>query len=157
MKQSLEWLKSHLLNLENELLLGETRRSAQRIGELLSPDFFDFAVQVLPIITAPAIRFSPSLHESALLSKTFVSSRLLTAAYSPRTFASSTTKQTAQAAAAFAAPSGRKLTAHGKLSFIRARLVRKPNRLPLNYIVLIKGTAFSTLRKRKSCPFMCLR
>ena len=42
MKQTLEWLKSHLLNLENELLLGETRRSAQRIGELLSPDFFEF-------------------------------------------------------------------------------------------------------------------
>jgi hypothetical protein len=43
MTQDLGWLKSHLEKLENELLLGETRRSAQRIGELLSPDFFEFS------------------------------------------------------------------------------------------------------------------
>ncbi len=42
MTQDLGWLKSHLEKLENELLLGETRRSAQRIGELFSPDFFEF-------------------------------------------------------------------------------------------------------------------
>lgn len=43
MMQDLRWLKSHLEKLENELLLGETRQSAQRIGELLSPDFFEFS------------------------------------------------------------------------------------------------------------------
>lgn len=35
-------LKTHLLDLENKLLLGEVRGSAQRLGEILSPGFFEF-------------------------------------------------------------------------------------------------------------------
>jgi hypothetical protein len=42
MTQDSVWLKSQLKKLENELLLDETRQSAKRIGELLSPDFFEF-------------------------------------------------------------------------------------------------------------------
>ena len=35
-------LKNHLLDLENKLLLSEIRESAQRLGEILSPGFFEF-------------------------------------------------------------------------------------------------------------------
>ncbi len=35
-------LKDHILRLENALLLGEIRGSAQRLGEILSPGFFEF-------------------------------------------------------------------------------------------------------------------
>ncbi len=35
-------LEDHLLYLENQLLLGEVRGSAQKLGEILSPGFFEF-------------------------------------------------------------------------------------------------------------------
>jgi len=37
--------------MKNALLLGETRRSAQRIGDLFSPDFFN-AIARLPLLIA---------------------------------------------------------------------------------------------------------
>ncbi len=45
MTENLESLKTRLDHLEKELLLGATRQSAKRIGELLLPDFF---IEALP-------------------------------------------------------------------------------------------------------------
>jgi hypothetical protein len=39
---TLDQLKTHLLNLENQLLLSETRASAQKLMSLLSSGFFEF-------------------------------------------------------------------------------------------------------------------
>lgn len=39
---SLEWLCGHLLALEKEMLLPKVRGSAQRLGEILSPEFIEF-------------------------------------------------------------------------------------------------------------------